>query len=149
MTAMLMMLCRADRQHQLREALASSSAADEASVGLLDNEASPPVEPFVGQSWSHHHVRTTDFVVTATASMLNLRIFVVAFCVIMFWLDLSCVRFVWKTRFLLQSSGKSVCPATATALWVVMVQLFIKMADLCGAIVSTDVRQILKVLREL
>jgi len=45
-----MMLFRADRQQQLREALASSSAADEASVGLLDNEASPPVEPFVGQN---------------------------------------------------------------------------------------------------
>jgi len=44
-----MMSCRADRQQQLREALLSSSAADEANVGLIDNEASPPVEPFVGQ----------------------------------------------------------------------------------------------------
>jgi len=49
--------CRADRQQQLRDAALSSSAADEANVGLLDHEASPPiVEPFVGQQqhWLLH-----------------------------------------------------------------------------------------------
>jgi len=45
----VMMPCRADRQQHLRDALLSSSTADEASAGLIDNEASPPVEPFVGQ----------------------------------------------------------------------------------------------------